>query len=183
MANPYPFQGPQGPPGPIAASVATPAALGALPPVGVTFPAGALAYVQAPKGLWQLDPTSVATPDGGASVVAAASGGGNWLLRPTPLQGATVAAIASTGGTTTLSSSQALASAVETSGVLASNAVLVVPAVPGLLYVLVNGNTGAFSTTFKSAIDTGAGVAPAQGKSCLARVNAAGNLVRVTPDT
>lgn len=50
------------------------------------------------------------------------------------------------------------------------------------MFVVENNNTGAFTTTIKSITDSGAGVAVAQGKSAMVRVNAQGNIVRVTAD-
>jgi hypothetical protein len=66
---------PQGPPGPLAASVVNPAALAAL--ATTTFVAGTVAYVQSLKTTFTLDPTSAATADNVYFI--AAQGGGNWV--------------------------------------------------------------------------------------------------------
>ena len=57
-------------------SVANLAALAAVPTAGLVN--GTLAYVQSPKGYWNLDKTSTASPNG--ETVVAATVQGNWLL-------------------------------------------------------------------------------------------------------
>lgn len=76
-------------------------------------------------------------------------------------------AIASTGGTTTLSTNngaddQSRSLCLDVSGVLVSNAILVVPSV-SKMYLIRNGTTGAFTTTLKTAAGTGIAV-PQDGK-------------------
>lgn len=67
----------QGPPGPVAANLASLSALATLP--SAPYPNGTVVYVTATKSYWQLDTASTLTPDG-ATVIAATGATGNWVL-------------------------------------------------------------------------------------------------------
>lgn len=70
--------------------------------------------------------------------------------------------INTTGGTTVLTAAEAMSSAFYTAGILVSNATIVFPDnMP--IFIAENNNTGAFTTTFKTA--AGSGVAVSQGVS------------------
>jgi hypothetical protein len=71
----------QGPPGPLAGSVASLVALEALSPTSA-YPDGSLFYVQAGMQTWQLQQSSLLTPEGATVVAAtAAAGGGNFVIQ------------------------------------------------------------------------------------------------------
>lgn len=68
-----------------------------------------------------------------------------------------IASVVTTGGTTTLASTQYGAPQISVSGALASDAVIVLPTAGGIFNV-VNGTSGAFTVTFKTAAGSGVGV-------------------------
>jgi hypothetical protein len=67
-----------------------------------------------------------------------------------------------TGGTVTLTEAEVSNSAIAFTGTLTSNLIVVVPTTNKRLWAIVNGTTGAFTLTIKTAAGTGVGVA--QGK-------------------
>lgn len=80
----------------------------------------------------------------------------------------------------TLSFSEAQSRKIVTTGVLTGNRNVILPTIDGMEWSVFCNNTGAFTTTFKTAAGTGQVVA--QGKRAVLQCDGT-NIVRVTPDT
>lgn len=74
--------------------------------------------------------------------------------------------VATTGGTTTLTNAQAARRIINVTGTLTSNAIVVVPAIVRD-WIIVNGTTGAFTLTVKTASDAGVPILQGVGEPIL----------------
>ena len=124
--------------------------------------------------------TNIEFNDTDTSSITTINSGGTCNLMQAQQFGATSVAV--TTADVILTSAQSATKRIETTGTLTNNRSVITGAWLGSSWIVSNGNSGCYTTTFK-ATSGDAGVAVAQGKSAILQVIYCGAMVRITADS